>query len=91
MFLMNALYFKGQWTYKFDKGKTAAGLFTLDDGSSKEVLFMQGEFPVKIISGENYQALELPYGRGNFVMDIIIPNGIITPLSSLSRQSYGIK
>lgn len=79
MFLMNALYFKGQWTYKFDKGKTAAGLFTLDDGSSKEVLFMQGEFPVKIISGENYQALELPYGRGNFVMDIIIPNGKITP------------
>lgn len=79
MFLMNALYFKGQWTYKFDKGKTAAGLFTLDDGSSKEVLFMQGEFPVKIFSGENYQALELPYGRGNFVMDIIISNDKITP------------
>lgn len=73
MFLMNALYFKGQWTYKFDKDKTAPGLFTLDDGSTRQVNFMNGEFPVKTLAGDNYRALELSYGRGNFVMDIIIP------------------
>jgi len=89
MFLMNALYFKGQWTYKFDKDKTAPGLFTLDNGSSKEVLFMHGKFPVKSLSGETYHALELSYGRGNFVMDIVVPEGKISPfLESLSAEMW---
>jgi serpin B len=89
MFLMNALYFKGQWTYQFDKDKTAPGLFTLDDGTNKEVLYMHGEFPVKTLTGEIYHALELSYGRGNFVMDIVIPEGRIVPfIENLSPEIW---
>ncbi|MGC8866182.1 MAG: serpin family protein [Bacteroidales bacterium] len=89
MFILNALYFKGQWTYKFDKDKTAPGLFTLENGSPKEVLFMHGEFPVKTLAGENYRALEMSYGRGNFVMDIIIPENSMTAfLQSFSPEVW---
>lgn len=89
MFLLNALYFKGQWTYKFDKDKTASGLFTLDTGPTKEVDFMHGEFPVKTFMGEQYRALELPYGRGNYVMDIIVPeNSIRSFLETLTPESW---
>lgn len=89
MFLMNALYFKGQWTYKFDKDKTAPGLFTLDDGSTRQVNFMNGEFPVKTLSGTNYRALELAYGRGNFVMDIVVPEqGMNSFVQNLTPEQW---
>src|ERR1700691_1017929 len=35
--LLNAVYFKGQWTHKFDKAQTQRADFTLVDGSVKQV------------------------------------------------------
>ena len=75
MFLMNALYFKGNWTYTFDKSKTQSGPFFLADGNTVQADFMTGEIPFRIFSGNDYQVFELPYGRQNFVMDIILPSG----------------
>lgn len=43
MTVVNALFFKGQWAEKFDKSKTAKGIFTRADGSQKEVAFMDQE------------------------------------------------
>jgi serpin B len=74
MFLMNALYFKGDWTNKFDKSKTTNKPFQLDDGSTIEVSTMlHDELGAISYSNENFTALELPYGRRNFSMIIMLP------------------
>jgi len=74
MFLMNALYFKGNWTNQFDKSKTTNSPFTLDDGSTVEVSTMHHDKMGAIYyEGQNFTALELPYGRRNFSMIIMLP------------------
>jgi serpin B len=66
MFLMNALYFKGNWTEQFDKAKTTDLPFTLTDGTTQNVSTMVGEVEAIQTYGTNYSVLELPYGRKNF-------------------------
>jgi serpin B len=73
MFLMNALYFKGTWTNQFDKDKTSPKPFYLEDGSQLNVATMFGKIPSKTYSTNDYQAIELMYGRTNFSMVIIVP------------------
>jgi serpin B len=73
MFLMNALYFKGIWTNQFDKDKTSPKPFYLEDGSQVSVPTMFGKIPSKTYSTNDYQAIELMYGRTNFSMVIIVP------------------
>lgn len=77
MFLMNALYFKGEWTYEFDKSLTAENSFHLDDGSVASVEMMKGEISVRMHHGSNYSAIELPYGRQNFSMVIVVPSATL--------------
>ena len=74
MFLMNALYFKGNWTYKFDKSKTSLQPFTPDGQSPVMVDMMQAKFSFRQVSGQGYRALELPYGRQNFAMVVVLPD-----------------
>jgi serpin B len=43
MFLMNALYFKGEWTQQFDAANTSLRPFNLEDGSTIQVPTMNEE------------------------------------------------
>jgi serpin B len=74
MFLMNALYFKGDWSYQFDKSLTSDRPFYTADGNSVSVSTMNGKVGSKVTGGNNYKAIELPYGRTNFTMIVIVPN-----------------
>lgn len=73
MFLMNALYFKGDWSYQFDKSKTTDRPFTPDNGQTSNVSTMNGEVGAKVVYGNTYKAIEMPYGRTNFTMIVIVP------------------
>lgn len=73
MFLMNALYFKGTWTVRFDEDQTAPATFTKDDGTAVQVETMRGEVPIRLYSASDYLAVELTYGQQNFSMVIIEP------------------
>jgi serpin B len=73
MFLRNALYFKGTWTYQFEPGQTAAVPFHPENGNTVNVDMMRSLIPVKMFYDENATAIELPYGRQNFAMVIIVP------------------
>jgi serpin B len=73
MFLMNALYFKGNWSYQFDKSKTSARPFYLDNGQSVNVSTMLGEVGIKFTYGNGFTAIELPYGRTNYTMVVLVP------------------
>lgn len=77
MFLMNALYFKGDWSYQFDKNLTANLPFNLDNGTSVDVSTMTGEVGARIAYGNSYSAIELPYGRTNFTMVVIVPTNTL--------------
>ena len=77
MFLMNALYFKGDWSYQFDKNLTANLPFNLDNGTSVDVSTMTGEVGARIAYGSSYSAIELPYGRTNFTMVVIVPTNTL--------------
>jgi len=73
MFLVNALYFKGDWSAKFDKSKTRAADFHLEDGSTKQVQMMHQSSSFKHYSAADYTAIQLPYGNGQFSMTVILP------------------
>jgi serine protease inhibitor len=78
MFLMNALYFKGTWTCQFDKNQTAQGTFHLDDGSTTQVEMMHGIINAWTHSETDFSAVEIPYGRKNFSMIVIVPAGTLS-------------
>lgn len=74
MFLMNALYFKGDWKIPFKVENTRDESFAGTTGT-KSVKMMNMQEKVKYAKRSNYQALELAYGGGNYVMTIILPEG----------------
>ena len=82
MFLMNALYFKGDWSYQFDKALTSDRPFYIPGGNSVNVSTMNGKVGSKVTGGDNYKAIELPYGRTNFTMVIIVPDETLASFNS---------
>jgi serine protease inhibitor len=74
MFLINAIYFKGFWTYQFEKKLTKDDWFTLPDGSKKpcKMMIQNGEF--QYFQNAVFQAIDLPYGDGDFSMTIFLPH-----------------
>lgn len=80
MYLMNAIYFKGDWTQQFDKARTEPRPFQLADGSSVDVPTMTYADKGNILRAWTPTALvvDLPYGGGAFSMTIVLPNQGIT-------------
>ncbi|SKC10978.1 serpin family protein [Dyadobacter psychrophilus] len=75
MFLLNALYFKGDWKYQFDAKNTRDETFKLENGSGKPVKMMFAKSKYKTLSTEAYSAVQLPYANGQFNMTLLVPKG----------------
>ena len=74
MFLINALYFKGEWTYGFDPDDTANGDFRIWEGTDKTVQMMKNSgLDYTYIIENDLQAVRLPYGRDAYSMYIFMP------------------
>ena len=73
MYLINAIYFKGTWTYEFNKDLTRDNLFTLPDGTKKPCKMMSQKGAFKYYADENVQVIDLPYGIGRFSMMVLLP------------------
>jgi serine protease inhibitor len=73
MFLINAIYFKGLWTYQFEKEKTTDEKFFLPDGSSKSCKMMIQEGDFDYFENSDFQIISLPYGDGDFSMIVFLP------------------
>ncbi len=73
MFLINALYFNGKWKYQFDEEKTTEEPFYLQDGSQIQTDMMVTETDLRYHRNDLFQAVELPYGRGNYSMVCFLP------------------
>jgi serpin B len=72
MVLINAIYFKGTWTYEFDPQDTADGTFHAPDGDQTvKMMHMHGELSYQ--ENADFQAVDLPYGHELFSMTVFLP------------------
>ena len=74
MYLINAIYFKGSWTYKFETKNTAKSTFYLASGNTLRADFMNMKEKFRYMKNDLLSALELPYANGSFSMMILLPN-----------------
>lgn len=73
MFLLNALYFKGDWKTQFDPSKTIDSPFKLASGGTPTVRMMRLNTNLKRGFRSNYTAFELPYGSDKYAMTVLLP------------------
>ena len=73
VYLLNALYFKSEWSQKFPKGNTAREPFTMDSGAKSQVPMMKIEDDFYYQDNDLFRAVSLPYGNGAFSMTVILP------------------
>ena len=86
-YLLNALYFKGQWTKKFDKADTRDEVF---NGGDKAPMMSQKE-EFDYAENDYYQAVRLPYGNEAFEMTVFLPRKdktIDEVLSQLDAENW---
>ena len=72
-YLLDAMYFKGQWKEKFDKSKTGTECFTDEAGNKLNVKMMKNDEEFWYAENEIYQAVEMPYGNGAYSMVAFLP------------------
>ncbi|MGV3538206.1 MAG: serpin family protein [Rufibacter sp.] len=74
LFLVNAIYFKGTWTYQFKKELTQSRPFQLQDGSSishPSMTLTKGKY---LLYQDNTKILvDLPYGNKQYSMTLLMP------------------
>lgn len=72
MLLINAIYFKGKWKLEFDASKTTESSFYRQNGDPVIVPMMKQTETFRAYAGDGFIMAELPYGQGNYVMDVLI-------------------
>jgi serpin B len=91
MYLINAIYFKGIWQYKFDPKSNQKLNFMLSNGNKKQTDFMVQEGSFEYMQNDLFTAVDLPYGDGRYSMMVLRPNDGKTYkdiLSAMNEQSW---
>jgi len=73
MVLLNAIYFKGEWTQSFDPTLTKPQPFTRADGRRVQVPLMAQSGCYGYRETEQLQVVRLPYGEGELAMLLLLP------------------
>ena len=73
MYLINAVYFKGAWTTRFEKKNTRSMIFRRADGSTQKVQMMNLMDTFRYASSNVCDYLEMDYGNHAFSMVIMLP------------------
>ncbi len=88
MFLINAVYFKGQWQKSFDKKLTKDEPFYLLGGQQKQVPMMAQSGKYLYYRGDKFQAVSLPYGDGGAYLYLFLPHEESSLADFLKGLSY---
>ena len=91
MYLINAVYFKGDWVYKFDTEQTKERDFIREDGEIKKVEMMTQELSTDYYQDEEVQMVNLPYGKGLFTMSLIRPVDESIPIDSFINEQINLQ
>ena len=73
MYLINAIYFNGSWTTRFDKNQTRTEPFTTIGGATAPIAMMRRTDTVRVAETADVQVVDLPYGGGAYAMTILLP------------------
>ncbi|MBD2702537.1 serpin family protein [Spirosoma sp. BT702] len=73
LFLLNALYFKGDWKSQFDPAATVDSPFKLASGGQTTVKMMRQNMTMRRAFRPTYGAFELPYGSDKYAMTVLLP------------------
>lgn len=80
LILLNAIYMKSDWKYKFDTENTRQAQFTKADGSVIEVEMMSSEkLELSYVDGEDWKAVELPSADRSLSTWLFMPNEEVEP------------
>ena len=74
--LTNAIYFKGDWTEPFRKEATQVAPFHISARQQTDVPLMYQKDEFRYWAGDGQKVLELPYGKGDLAMLILLPDEI---------------
>lgn len=91
--LVNAIYFKADWTRKFNEAFTQPAPFFTGEDEPPEVQLMKQESSFRYAHVEDLQVLELPYAGGAFSMLVLLPdelNGLAKLEASLSPEKLDL-
>jgi len=73
MFVINAIYFKGDWVDKFDPTLTHPSDFTTVSGTTVSVDMMNRDGSYRYYGDDQVQIARLPYGRDKIAMYVFLP------------------
>ena len=100
LYIINAIYFKGAWTYAFDPAETRDGQFTCGDDNTVTVPMMTlgsryddgDDKRLRYLAGNTFQAVSLPYGEdGRFSMYVFLPHtsaGLEGFMADLNEENW---
>jgi serine protease inhibitor len=74
MLLINAIYFNGKWKYPFNIVNTRQEPFYVTPSSPKTVFMMHQIHNLYSVKKDNILIVEIPYGRGNYAMVVVLPD-----------------
>lgn len=72
MFLINAVYFKGDWMLQFDPEDTREQAFH-GPGGARQVPMMNMHTELAYLETDRAQIVDLPYGHGLYSMTVVLP------------------
>lgn len=73
-YIMNAIYFNGTWTDKFDTRQTKLENFQSYTRDIKKTQMMHRNGKYQYMDNADFAAVNLPYGNGSYSMTVILPN-----------------
>lgn len=86
MYLINAIYFKGEWKDQFDKNNTFPTEFQAGSGEKQPVMMMSKQGNGEYGEGEDYQAVRLSYGNEKTAMYVVLPKQGVEINSFIDRM-----
>jgi serpin B len=72
--ITNAIWFKGTWEKTFDKAQTRDAAFKVDGTKNVDVPTMHQTASFGYASVPGAKVLEMPYGKSDLAMDVILPD-----------------
>lgn len=86
--LTNAIYFKGDWSLKFDPKRTQEADFFISPEKKIKCKMMSLTWNFKFAERDDYKVIELPYKGENLSMIVLLPNEGIAIETFQKKLSY---
>lgn len=86
-YLINAIYFKADWTYSFNPELTQPGPFFKTANQRVEVPFMHSELKTEYTETADAQVVRMPFGNEAFGMYVLLPKDGKSPKDVLANLS----